>query len=231
MQQKRGRNWAEGKESLAPSERGRLKGGRRHLDSCRVEGQGEVLQFPGAKKRESLLRDSRRKLTAREISHFFFFSFPEFLLYLGKETEGPPAGSERKHVHLGCYKNIPWMGWLTKTFTSHRCGGWKPEVNVNSMVQGGPFRVADLSQCPQLAERTRELHGISLTRAQIPLMRALLSWPLISSFFLLIENVIIVESHAVVRSNTERPLVHFAQFSPMVTCCKTTQISQPRHWH
>ena len=49
----------------------------------------KVLQFPGAKKRESLLRDTGRKLTAREISHFIFFFFPEFLLYLGKETEGP----------------------------------------------------------------------------------------------------------------------------------------------
>lgn len=47
----------------------------------------KVLQFPGAKKRESLLRDGGRRLTAREISHFFF---SEFLIYLGKETEGPP---------------------------------------------------------------------------------------------------------------------------------------------
>lgn len=35
----------------------------------------KILQFPGAKKRESLLRDGGRRLTAREISHFFFRIF------------------------------------------------------------------------------------------------------------------------------------------------------------
>ena len=34
---------------------------------------------------------------------------------------------------------------------------------------------------------------------------------------------IIVDSHAVVRSNTQTALTHFAQFSPVVTFCKTIQ--------
>lgn len=46
---------------------------------------------------------------------------------------------------------------------------------------------------------------------------------LVSTFFLIkIFIEIIVDSHALVRNNTERSLVHFAQFPKMVTFCKTT---------
>ena len=39
--------------------------------------------------------------------------------------------------------------------------------------------------------------------------------------------LIIVDSQAVVGNNTERSLVHFAQFCPVVTFCKTSVTSQP----
>lgn len=45
----------------------------------------------------------------------------------------------------------------------------------------------------------------------------------VSTFFKIkIFIEIIVDSHALVRNNTEKSLVHFVQFPKMVTFCRTT---------
>ena len=105
---------------------------------------------------------------------------------------------------------------------------WELEARGQSasMVWWGPSSGLQTSHCILTWQKGRESSVASLFfyKKTNPIHEG--STLLTSHFFFLFINwkfyEIIIDSHAVVRNNTERSLVYFAQFPPMVTFCKTT---------
>jgi len=69
----------------------------------------------------------------------------------------------QKHLFLSS------VGWEVQDQGAGRFSVWREPAYW--------FIDALFSLCPQMEERTTELCGVSLKRALIPFMRALLSWP------------------------------------------------------
>lgn len=84
-----------------------------------------------------------------------------------------------------CYNRIcTWSGGASaqQKLVSHHSGAWTVKIKaLTDSVSGKrsfPRSLTTIfSPCPHMTARARELHGAPLIRAQIPLMRAPLSWP------------------------------------------------------
>lgn len=84
-------------------------------------------------------------------------------------------------AHSECYNKstIGWLVWTKNIYFSQFCRLGSPRSDRFSVWWEPAYWFIDavFSLCPHMEESTTELCGVSLKRALIPFMRALLSWP------------------------------------------------------